>query len=388
MIKSSVELEKLNAAFRTFSEASEKLQTYYQSLKNHIQYLSEELQKKNEQLKKTLGFLESVIQSMDEAVIVLDQDKRVIMMNRTAEELFGIKQSDATEKATSSLPIEGDQTEVVINTTKGERIFYVSMSEVKTDTENAGYVVLFRDITAIKEKEAEASRNRRLIAMGEMMATIVHELRNPLCSIELYASMLHRELEGTSYESLARGVSSGVQTLNNFLSNMLYFAKPRSPKLSDCDLNTVVKEAISLISPVIQSRNISIELNISNVLLKADAALLKQVIMNILLNAVQAMDSAGKISIHSETSNGYLQLSIKDTGPGIDKSTLDRIFDPFYTTKDEGTGLGLSISLKIMQAHGGTISVRSTPGEGSTFILHFPENLLYREVEHVNSACC
>ncbi len=273
-----------------------------------------------------------------------------------------------------------------MNPNPWERVFSVSISQVSNRDDFAGYVLLIKDITAMKEKEAEDSRNKRLMAMGEMMASIVHELRNPLCSIELYSSMLYRELKGTSYEAIARGVSGGVQNLNNFLSNMLYFAKPRIPKNTLFRIDTVVEETISMISPVVQTREISVHQDVEPFCLQGDPGLLKQAIMNILLNAVQAMESGGEIRVFTEFTEGYLRLNIKDSGKGIDRTIMDRIFDPFFSTKEEGTGLGLSIALRIMQSHGGSISIKSTPGQGTVFILQFPEKITRRVSNYVTDS--
>jgi signal transduction histidine kinase len=277
----------------------------------------------------------------------------------------------------------------IVEDTDSERIFSVSISQVKTKEDSAGYVLLIKDITAMKAKEVEDNRNKRLIAMGEMMASIVHELRNPLCSIELYSSMLYRELKGTPYESIARGVSGGVQNLNNFLSNMLYFAKPRIPKKVHFRIDTLVEETLSMITPVIQTRNIVVEQTVDPFYVEGDSGLIKQAIMNILLNAVQAMDSEGVIKIYTNLEEGFLRLNIEDSGRGIDRSIIDRVFDPFFSTKDEGTGLGLSISLRIMQSHGGSISIRSVTGKGTVFSLQFPERLITKGVDnYVSNTHC
>ncbi len=249
----------------------------------------------------------------------------------------------------------------------------MSLSDVKSGGDEAiGKVVLLRDVTRSRELEAERQRNRRLIAMGEMMATIVHELRNPLCSIELYSSMLYRELAGTDLSSLAEGVSTGVQNLNNFLTNMLYFAKPRKPGMTDFSLDGLLNDALRMVEPVLASRGIALRRESSTRIIKADRGLLLQVLMNLLLNAIQAMESGGELTITEEVEGDTLHLSITDTGCGISEPDMERIFDPFFTRREGGTGLGLPISLKIMQAHGGSIRIRSRKGQGSTFTLVLP----------------
>ncbi len=379
-------IEKLNQAFSQFNRASELLQQYYTRLEEHVRYLTEELQRKNRELETALGFLDSVIQGIDEAIVVLDNRKEIIMTNRASERLFNVDAQSVRGKSVDILRFPLDLSRSSYTVEDRERVFSVSISQVSNRDDFAGYVLLIKDITAMKEKEAEDSRNKRLMAMGEMMASIVHELRNPLCSIELYSSMLYRELKGTSYEAIARGVSGGVQNLNNFLSNMLYFAKPRIPKNTLFRIDTVVEETISMISPVVQTREISVHQDVEPFCLQGDPGLLKQAIMNILLNAVQAMESGGEIRVFTEFTEGYLRLNIKDSGKGIDRTIMDRIFDPFFSTKEEGTGLGLSIALRIMQSHGGSISIKSTPGQGTVFILQFPEKITRRVSNYVTDS--
>ena len=381
-------IEKLNQAFSQFNRASELLQQYYTRLEEHVRYLTEELQKKNRELETALGFLDSVIQGIDEAIVVLDNRKEIIMTNRASERLFNVDAQSVRGKSVDILrfPLDLSKSSYTVEDRERERVFSVSISQVSNRDDFAGYVLLIKDITAMKEKEAEDSRNKRLMAMGEMMASIVHELRNPLCSIELYSSMLYRELKGTSYEAIARGVSGGVQNLNNFLSNMLYFAKPRIPKNTLFRIDTVVEETISMISPVVQTREISVHQDVEPFCLQGDPGLLKQAIMNILLNAVQAMESGGEIRVFTEFTEGYLRLNIKDSGKGIDRTIMDRIFDPFFSTKEEGTGLGLSIALRIMQSHGGSISIKSTPGQGTVFTLQFPGKITRRVSNYVTDS--
>jgi signal transduction histidine kinase len=325
--------------------------------------------------------LRSVVNCIRDAIFVLSVDGNTLMMNSEAEKLKNFVEPGTLCRQ------ELDGTELTINVNNEKRIFLLSLSEVISSNSTTGYVLMLKDITEKRQREAIEERNKRLIAMGEMMASIVHEMRNPLCSIELYASMLHKELEGTGLESLSKGVSTGVRSLNNILSNMLYFAKPRTPRMNPVSLAQFVEETLEMVRPVAESRMIVIKNHIQPLSLCMDDALVRQVCMNILLNAVQAMSEGGTITVSTELKDRALYIHIKDTGCGMDEQTLERIFDPFYTTKDEGTGLGLSISLKIMQSHGGTINVRSTPGRGTVFSLVFPENLIITNNEKPKEVC-
>lgn len=224
----------------------------------------------------------------------------------------------------------------------------------------------------LEEMEHHHKRNLRLIAMGEMAATIVHEIRSPLCSIELFSNMLSNDLKGTSHSEMANGISTGIKSLNNILTNMLLFAKPQKLSFKEFPLRDIIEESIQMIIPLIEVRDIEILKELSNDVITGDAELLKQVFMNIILNAVQSMEDGGTLKIETGTDKGYVTASVIDEGEGIDPEAIEKIFDPFYSTKDRGTGLGLTIVHKIMQSHNGLIKVHKNDDKGSTFRTYFP----------------
>ncbi|MEW6720210.1 MAG: ATP-binding protein [Thermodesulfobacteriota bacterium] len=225
----------------------------------------------------------------------------------------------------------------------------------------------------MRELEAQAERNRRLIRMGEMAAKIVHEIRSPLCSIELYATMLESELGDGEASRLSRGISSGILGVNNILTNMLLFARQRKPAMIRANPAAVVGEALCLLEPMVGPRGILLERDAGEAPpLDGDPELLKQALLNIALNAVQATPGGGRVRVAVRNEGGGAVIAVSDEGEGIPEENLERIFDPFFSTKAKGTGLGLAIASRIMEAHGGFIRVRSAPGRGSAFELHFP----------------
>lgn len=223
----------------------------------------------------------------------------------------------------------------------------------------------------VHELELQHERNKRLIAMGEMAANIVHEIRNPLCSIELYATMLEKELVEPVHKGLAAGIAAGIGNLNTILTNMLIFARPHRLALKEMQLDIAVEEAVSSVRPLGDRQNISIELSLAPFRIMGDKELLKQAFMNIIINAVQAASVSGYVRVSVEEREGRAAVVVSDNGEGIQKEHMEKIFDPFFTTKECGTGLGLAIASKIIQAHGGRISVESEPGKGSTFTIIF-----------------
>lgn len=379
------ELGLLNNAFYTFTEASKKLELYYEKLQERINHLTLELEEKNLQLKKALeetekakDYLKCILQSIGEAIVVVDYNGEITMINKTAEEMFGITSEEVVGKNLYDLNIrikkEGTDTILYSNGRKYNVFFTASdIVDSKNPDVVRGQVILLKDITRLKELEANYERNKRLIAMGEMAAKIVHEIRSPLCSIELYASMLKNDLEGTTHINLANGISNGIKSLNNILTNMLFFAKPQKPFLKDVNLKEVIDETLNIIYPMIESRGIIINKNIpENYIISGDKELLKQVFLNIILNALSVTGRDKNIFIDLREERDFVAIDIKDEGTGIKEEDLERIFDPFFSTKEKGTGLGLTIASKIMQAHNGLIKVKSRWGEGSCFQLYFP----------------
>lgn len=375
----------LSSAFSTFSEASKKLELYYEQLQERINYLTLELEKKNallkdalEETEKAKDYLNCVLQSIDEAIIVIDTKGDITMINKTAEDMLGVKYEDVLDKSFSSLniKIKRDATDTILFAKDKKYNVLFSISDIVDSTSPGilrGQVIMLKDITRLKELEAGHERNKRLIAMGEMAAKIVHEIRSPLCSIELYASMLKNELENTPHINLAKGISSGIKSLNNILTNMLFFARPQKPVFRDTGIKRLIDETLNMLLPMVENRGIRILYDVpSDYTVSVDMELIKQVFLNIILNAISVSSEGKNIYISVRNEGEFIVVDVRDEGTGIREDDIEKIFDPFFTTKEKGTGLGLTIASKIMQSHNGFIKVKSELGKGSSFQLFFP----------------
>jgi len=378
------QVSKLNEAFHNFTEASKSLETYYEKLSERVKYLTHELEKKNEQLNRAIlevgeskDYLHTVLQSIGEVIVVLDYDENITMVNKAAEDLLCLDSSDVEGKKFSEINMSIEQnssgTQLKVQGKKYDII--LSRSEV-SDHEGTlrGYVVLIKDITRVKDLERQNERNQRLISMGEMAAKIVHEIRSPLCSIELFSNMLSKDLEGTKHSEMANGISTGIKSLNNILTNMLFFAKPQRPSFMNVNLSDAVEESIKMLAPLIEVRGITISKTIFDESVNGDVELLKQVFMNVILNAVQAMDGGGCLNIVMGGEGDIATVSVIDEGEGVDPDIIEKIFDPFFSTKDKGTGLGLAIANNIMQSHEGFIKASKNEQRGSTFCVSLPKS--------------
>ncbi|RJQ45400.1 MAG: PAS domain S-box protein [Nitrospiraceae bacterium] len=373
---------KLNEAFHSFTQASKSLELYYARLGEKVQYLTQELEKKNAQLNEAVSqlgesedFLQAILQSIGEAMIVLDQDEKITMINRAAEDLFspGFHEVKGMNFSELSTAFEEGKSGTVLTVHSKRYDIILSRSAVH-DPDGAvrGHVILIKDITNIKEIERRQERNSRLIAMGEMAAKIVHEIRSPLCSMELFSSMLAKDLEGTPHAEMSKGISTGIQSLNNILTNMLLFARNQKPTFRSVSLAAVIDESIKMLTPLTEIRKVSITRSLTDETISGDAELLKQVFMNILMNALQAMPDGGSLEVVMTSREEFIIVSVIDEGEGISPENIEKIFDPFFSTKDKGTGLGLTIAHKIMECHEGFIKAFVNDDKGSTFCLTFP----------------
>ena len=237
---------------------------------------------------------------------------------------------------------------------------------------------LEQTVTALRDELSEKSqlleRKNRLAAVGEMAAGMAHEIRNPLGGIQLYASMLAKDVSDRP-QSLAvvRKIADGVKRLEALVSQVLQFTREMRANVNRMDLAQVIEQAVDLASQQVEARGITCivegprPMNVA-----ADALLLGQAVLNLVLNAADAMEQGGKLSIRfSPPPEGsearQFHLIVRDSGPGIPPGIMDRIFNPFFTTKDTGTGLGLAIVHRVVEAHEGTIIVTNPPDGGARF---------------------
>ncbi len=374
-------VELLSEAFQNFTKASRSLETYYELLQEKVRYLTNELEKKNKELQTALSdaernkdYLNAILYNLEEAIIVVDPEDRVTMLNKSAEDLLGISRSEAVGKVFNNLHflISKNNSETILTVTKRQYSIILSHSPiVDSRGSSRGSVVLIKDITRLRELEIQQERDQRLKAMGEMATRIVHEIRNPLCSVQLFSSMLESELQSTPHKELARGISTGISSLNTILTNMLLFARPHKPSSKKISIDRVVEESVVILIPLIRARNIELKKSLHRYEVLGDGELLKQVFINVILNAVQALPNGGDLNVTMEESAASVIVHVKDNGLGIDSADIEKIFNPFFTTKDTGTGLGLTIASQIMQAHGGYIKVHSGEDRGTTFSLYF-----------------
>lgn len=228
----------------------------------------------------------------------------------------------------------------------------------------------------LTDKSARLARSERLAALGQMAAGLAHEIRNPLGGIQLFASLLEKDL-GHMPEQLAlvQKISSGVCVLDGLVSDILNCAGEMELQLAEVDLVGLVHEAVELLAPLINQKRSELVTDLPDTaMLVADGKKVRSALINLLRNAVEAADRQGRIfvSLWSRDDRRSAQFCIADNGPGISEEHLDKIFNPFFTTKDTGTGLGLAQVHRIIDAHGGCIRAENLPEGGACFHVELP----------------
>ena len=215
----------------------------------------------------------------------------------------------------------------------------------------------------------------RLAALGELTAGLAHEIRNPLGSIKGAIEILEGGFDKANpkYEFIGI-IKSELDRLNKLVSEFIGFAKPPEPQLMDSDINEIIDSVVRLTGKKAEKQKVNITTDLDRTLpyILVDSEQIKQVLLNIVINGVQAMPEGGNLFVKTTQANGIVQVSIKDEGIGIAKEKVPRIFDPFFTTKENGTGLGLSISYQLVKKNGGEILVTPNPDQGLTFTIKFP----------------
>ena len=225
----------------------------------------------------------------------------------------------------------------------------------------------------MEESYKQMLRTEKLTALGRLSAGLAHEIRNPLTSIKVLFQTF-KDNPALTKEDM-RVVLSAVEQMDDLLTKFLRFAKSDEFNLSDVYINSLIKQDLNLIQFQVKTQPIKINMELTKLPpVKADRAMLQQALLNLILNATEAMPDGGLLTIRSRLDNGYVTVDINDTGAGIPAEIIDKIFDPFFTTKSDGTGLGLSIVYNIMAIHNGEVAFNSN-GEGTTFTLKFPVNV-------------
>ncbi len=328
-------------------------------------------------------YSENILQSVPSGVISVDNAGVIKSVNPAAEKILGKEAKEIIGDSFSSVfrepltdLLNEDKTvlraEYPYVSDDGRHIWLgVTTSQLKNAAaEKIGFIIVFTDLTDIKALQVQVELKERLSQLGEMSAGIAHELRNSMSVISGYAKLLGKKVEAANRVTVD-SIQSEVSSMNMIISELLAFAKPTVLSREKTVLNEIVKESSALAAGGSSSVEVSFH-DDGPVSVMADKVLLRQALTNLFVNANEAMPEGGSIRVDMNCAHDRAHIVISDTGPGIPPEVLQKIFLPFYTTRDAGIGLGLALVQKIIVAHGGSIEAGSREGEGAEFRITLP----------------
>jgi len=342
-------------------------------------------------LSRVQAFSDNLMENMPMGLMAIGRNGRITAFNQTAEsilqrkaaEVIGRQADDILSASCRELlrSLEMDkrmiEREIDCPLTDGRM---TPLEVIATILEGEGdeyeSVVLFRDITEIRQLKNEIVRSQRLASLGSLAAGVAHEIRNPLSSIKGFATYFKERYRDNPEDGKTADIMiQEVDRLNRVISQLLDFARPMQMHRQETPVQIILRQALRVIETQALKQGITIEADLPSDLpeVRIDADRMKQVFLNLYLNALGAMGKGGVLFVSaSELPGRIVQIEIRDNGTGIASGDLGRIFDPYFTTKPSGTGLGLAIVQKIVEAHGGEIKVVSLPGQGTTVSILLP----------------
>jgi len=339
--------------------------------------------------------LEMVMESMSDGVVVTDGKDRILLVNKSAQRMLPFVAGELAERVLWETIEDREIAAFFRRSLVGldrvvDREFTLTEGFVRTlaltvmplvrQGSIQGNVIHIEDVTEKRAKEARLRRAESLAALTTLTAGVAHEIKNPLASIGIHIELIRKAIGARETVSSAKVsenlevIKEEVERLNRIVVDFLFAVRPMNTELSPGDPSRLVRELLEFLRFELEQAGIRVELQLlePSPLIRLDAKYLKQALLNIVKNAIAAMPHGGALRVESLRKGNTLQLKVSDTGVGIPEENLDKIFEPYFTTREFGSGLGLTLVYKIVKEHLGEIAVSSRPGEGTTITLSFP----------------
>ncbi|MDO8724678.1 MAG: ATP-binding protein [Candidatus Methanoperedens sp.] len=380
LVKGTEEIGRGNLGYQIKTDSTDEiniLSKAFNEMSYNLNNSINELRESEERYKK-------LVDSISDAIILVDSQKKILSWNSGAEKIFGYCLEEVAGSKINILfytAIEDDNLEIqggenVFKRKDGSNFPGLISNKPLQDRRNAGNVLVIKDITKQKDLEnleARLIQSEKLFMLGKLAAGVAHEINNPLTAISLHTQVMLKKTWDEKTDRRLQIINKETDRAARIVKRLLEFAHQSEPKISSVDINREIDNLLNVLEPQLNGTKITTDLTHLPFIM-ADREQIQQVIMNILTNSIQSITKDGKISIKTVVKHGYIEIDVKDNGCGISQDNIGRIFDPFFTTKmpGEGTGLGLSICYGIIKKHNGSIDVKSEVGIGTTFTIKLP----------------
>ncbi len=344
------------------------------------------------ELAREKGFLETIFNSLLEGLIVTDPRGRIIYLNTAAAAFFGVDIEPSVGRSIGEV-VKGLDIEAI--TASGQTVnrdlevfypenrvlnFYVVPIPGDDGQTTEGHAVILRDTTESRRSAEETIESERFTALTQLAAGVAHEIGNPLNSLTIHLQLLTRRAAKLPpkvrgfFEDKLSVAREEVARLDHIISQFLRAIRPQPIDTRPADLNSLVRESLAFFAPELENRHILVEPRFDESLppIEIDHDQIKQAFYNVIRNSFQAMKTGGVLRVTTTADETHYLVSFADSGGGISTDDMGRIFQPYYTTKENGTGLGLLIVRRIVRAHGGEIAIESTAGTGLNFVIRLP----------------
>ena len=359
-----------------------------------VHTMSDVTEQKNaeDKIKEDSEYIESIVETAQALIIVLDREFKIKSINKFAEDMLGYKREDIIGSNWIDLVIplqyKDEIQQVFLNCFEGDRVRGYEIPVIAKDAKESiiswysaelqdadgkiiGVVTMGYDVSQRKEIE----KVQRLAQLGTLVSHMAHEVNNPLMVISGRAQLsLMEEIQNQEVKDNLEVVLKECKRAKDIIQRLLRFSRPSKGELKEVDINKSLEEVVSLLAHQFKLENVNILSEITPNLspIRGDEKQLQEVFMNLLTNAQDAIAGEGSVKIKAKEKDGFIKITFEDTGEGISKKVLEKIFDPFFTTKKEGTGLGLAICYGIIKAHNGSLEFKSIEGKGATAIILLP----------------
>ncbi len=369
---------ELQRAFAVFNQVSAELTQAYDALQARVASLTAELAVANGELRRQYQEkealserLSSLLDALPAGVVLLNESAQVIALNPAAVKMFG---AGAVGLHWGDVVLAHLEPTLAVSEWVLDQHARVSIAESALTT-TGGKILLIHDVTLATQMKAELERSQRLAAMGEMAASLAHQLRTPLAAALLYSVNLGKpDMPAETRTKFSEKAIAQLRRLERLIQDVLLFARGEVMGQDPIVLADFLQEIAQTVEPLMRETGVHFSLDASCGALAFLGArkALQGAVINLLENALQATSGGGKICLAANLEGGELLLAVRDSGPGIPLELQSRIFEPFFTTKGQGTGLGLAIAQGVAKAHGGRIVLFSKAGDGAEFVLILP----------------